>query len=86
MSVDTTKLIKSITIENSATREMYLNVLAVTGLTADVEVPTPNHSDVRTTNFALSWPEADGAATYRVDVATDVNFTNILPRVTAFRA
>lgn len=78
--LDTSKLVKSIKITNTGTNSnIYLNVFAVTGLTADVEIPTPNHSEVRTTSFALNWPEADGASTYRVDVATDVNFTNILP-------
>lgn len=77
--LDTSKLVKSISITNTGTNSsIYLNVFAVTGLTANVEVPAPTHSETRTTSFALNWQEAEGASTYRVDVATDTNFTNIL--------
>ncbi len=77
MNVDTTKLIKSISFENS-TNGMYLSVLGVTGLTADVDVPNPNTLDVSTNEFVIDWEQADGAASYRVDVSKNSNFTEML--------
>ena len=77
MNVDTTKLIKSISFKNS-TSGMYLSILGVTGLTADVDVPNPNILDVSTNEFLIDWEPADGAASYRVDVSLNSNFTEML--------
>lgn len=77
MTVDTTRLIKSISFKNS-TSGMYLSVLGVTGLTADVEVPNPNTLEVSTNEFVIDWEPADGADSYRVDVSKNSNFTEML--------
>lgn len=77
MNVETNKLIKSISFKNS-TSGMYLSILGVTGLTADVDVPAPETVSVDTSSFDISWDKADGAASYRVDVSTSSNFTTML--------
>lgn len=77
MTVDTTKLIKSISFKNS-TSGMYLSILGVTGLTADVDVPAPETISVDTSSFEISWDVADGATSYRVDVSKNINFTEMV--------
>lgn len=77
MNVETNKLIKSISFKNS-TSGMYLSILGVTGLTADVDVPAPETVSVDTSSFDISWDKADGAASYRVDVSKNANFTEMI--------
>ena len=80
MTVNTSKLIKSVTIKNNASSSgVYLSVLGVTGLTANVDIPTlTNTTNVTTGGFTINWGAVSNASSYRVDVATDTNFSNIL--------
>lgn len=77
--LDTSKVVKSITIKNIGTSsDIFLSVFAATGLTADVDVPAPETVSVDTSSFDISWDKADGATSYRVDVSTSSNFTTML--------
>ncbi|MBU5477254.1 fibronectin type III domain-containing protein [Eubacterium sp. MSJ-21] len=79
MDIDTTKLIQNIQISNSANNtDVYVCVYAVTGLGAAIAAPEPSASDVTANGFKIGWNPVDDATSYRVDVATDENFTNML--------
>lgn len=77
MTVDTTKLIKSISFKNS-TSGMYLSILGVTGKTADVELPAPETKKITPSTFLIDWEEADGASSYRLDVSKSTDFTTMV--------
>lgn len=79
--LDTSKVVKSITIYNTGTSSsIFLSVLAATGKTANVGVPLPNvDSNTITTNqFTIKWDATTNASSYRVDVSKNSNFTEML--------
>lgn len=79
--LDTSKVVKSITIENIGTRnDIFLSVFAATGMTADVGVPSPNvdSSTITTNQFTIKWDATTNASSYRVDVSKNSNFTEML--------
>ena len=79
--VDHTKLIDHITFSNPITNSS-VTILAVTGRTADVEIPDEESmavSNIDTTSFQACW-DAIEDATYRLDVAEDIDFQHILAR------
>lgn len=80
MDVDPTKLIESIEFEN---RINYTTVMifGVTGRTADVEAPEETHistSNIGDDSFRACWEAIEDAVSYRLDVATDIDFQHIL--------
>jgi LPXTG-motif cell wall-anchored protein len=76
MSLDTTRLVNSITIENTASSGI-INVYAVTGETAAVAAPT-NLQLEGCAALNATWDAVPNAASYRIDIATDQNFTQIV--------
>ena len=77
MSVDSTRLIKNVSIAGGSS-SMVVCVFGVTGLTADIAAPTISTSNVTSDGFTASWDSVPNAASYRLDVATDADFTNIV--------
>ena len=78
--VDHTKLIDHITFSNPITNSS-VTILAVTGRTADMEIPDEEAarvSDIDKTSFQACWDAITEAASYRIDVATDIDFQHIL--------
>ncbi len=89
MAVDQHKLIDSIHFENVSSHSAYgLVVFAVTGKTADIAAPDanpaePNHAPLRATEItanaiSVEWDAVEGAASYRIDVATDEDFHHMV--------
>lgn len=79
MNINTTKLIRDVQISNSVNNTgVYVCVYAVTGLGAAIEAPNPSASKVSANGFKISWNAVADAASYRVDVATDENFINMV--------
>lgn len=89
MDIDHTRLIDSIVFTYQTQKESAgIAILAVTGLTADIAAPDANsdpHSraPMRTSNitsesFDVEWDEVSGAASYRLDVATDEDFHHMV--------
>ena len=88
ISVDSTKLLKSIDLTltgkdgSSRTSGIFTGVFAITGM-VDVSAPEPPvalpATDITKESFLAHWNLVDKATSYRLDVATDENFTNILP-------
>ena len=78
MNVDTTRLINNIKITNSTSNtKIVVNVFAVTGATAAIDAPTGltlNGCEV----LNATWDPVPDAASYRIDIATDNNFTQIV--------
>ena len=82
MSLDTSRLVESITI-SSSTSGMTVCVFGITGVTADINAPTANAAtnedvDGNGAKFTASWSSVSNAGSYRLDVATDSNFTQIV--------
>lgn len=90
IQADSSRLLKSITFnllgKNEATNTdgLYCGIFAVTGATP-AGVPTTPVATAATKNegdtsgaFNANWNAVTGATGYRLDVATDRNFTNIL--------
>ncbi len=90
IQADSSKLLKSITFnlcglnETTSTNNIYCGIFAVTGATP-AGVPTKPVATAATKNegdgsgaFYANWNEVTGATSYRLDVATDRNFTDIL--------
>ena len=78
--VDHTKLIDHIHFSNPIVNSSVA-ILAVTGITADIEAPTEEASvtsDISTTSFRAAWDAVDGAASYRLDVAEDEDFQQMV--------
>lgn len=78
--VDHTKLIDHISFSNPITNSS-VTILAVTGRTADMEIPDEESmavSDIDKTSFHACWDAITEAASYRIDVATDIDFQHIL--------
>ena len=76
MNLDTTRLVNSITIKNTASSGI-INVYAVTGVTAAIAAPT-NLKLEGCAALNATWDAVTGAASYRIDIATDENFTKIV--------
>lgn len=80
MDVNSTKLIESIEFTNNITNTSAI-IFAVTGRTADMEVPdeeTMAVSNIDKTSFQACWDAIEDAASYRIDVAEDIDFQRIL--------
>lgn len=93
MSIDQHQLIDSICLVNVSRNGDKLNpdiaiiIFAVTGKTADIAAPDANvedghepmqAGDITSRSFAASWDAVDGAASYRIDVATDEDFHHMV--------
>ncbi len=76
MNLDTTRLVNSITIKNTASSGI-INVYAVTGVTAAVSAPT-NLKLEGCAALNATWDAVTGASSYRIDIARDANFTQIV--------
>ena len=76
MALDTTRLVNSITIKNTASSGI-INVYAVTGETAAVAAPTGLTLE-GCAALNATWTAVSDAASYRIDIATDQNFTQIV--------
>ena len=80
MDVDPTKLIDRIEFRNTINNTAVM-IFAVTGRTADVEIPDAEEatvSDIDKTSFQACWDAIEDAASYRIDVAEDIDFQRIL--------
>ena len=80
MPVDPTKLISKIEFKNELVGTAVM-IFAVTGRTADMEVPdmeATTVSDIEKTSFQACWDAIEDAASYRLDVAEDIDFQRIL--------
>ena len=81
MPVSPNKLISKIEFKNTLVGTGVM-IFAVTGRTADVKIPDEEKatvSDIDTTSFQACW-DAIEDATYRLDVAEDIDFQHILAR------
>ncbi len=76
MDLDTTRLVNSITIKNTASSGI-INVYAVTGVTAAVAAPT-NLKLEGCAALNATWDAVPNASSYRIDIARDQNFTQIV--------
>ena len=87
MAIDHTKLIDHIDFTFEA-ENGGIAIFAVTGKTADIAAPDANPaphsrapmrtSNITETSFDVEWDEVSGAASYRLDVATDEDFHNMV--------
>ena len=80
MPVDPTKLISKIEFKNELVGTAVM-IFAVTGRTADMEIPEEESmtvSDIDKTEFRACWEAIEDAASYRIDVAEDIDFQRIL--------
>lgn len=80
LDVEKDKLIHRIQFENQQDKTSVI-VLAVTGVTADVEAPEETHistSNIGDDSFRACWEAIEDAVSYRLDVATDIDFQHIL--------
>lgn len=88
MEVDPSRLIDSVHFSYTGTSNTGIAIFAVTGLTANIAAPDanpaePNHAPLRATTItnntvSVEWDPVDGADSYRIDVATDENFHNMV--------
>ena len=88
MEIDQHKLIDSISFISKLTgTDIGLVIFAVTGKTANIAAPdansAPNHAPLRAKEItqntvSVEWDAVEGAASYRIDVATDENFHNMV--------
>lgn len=73
-------LIDSIWFQNPKTSSA-VEILAVTGRTADVEIPkeeAAQTSNIQETSFEACWEYIADAASYRLDVAEDIDFQHLV--------
>ncbi len=80
IEVDKTRLISHIVCTNPVDKSAAI-ILAVTGMTADMEIPDAEAatvSNIEKTSFQACWDAIEEAASYRIDVATDIDFQHIL--------
>lgn len=89
MEIDQHKLIDSISFISKLTgTDIGLVIFAVTGKVANIAAPDANsdpHSrapmranDITENSFHVEWDAVAGAASYRIDVATDVDFHHMV--------
>ena len=81
MNVDTSKLIKNITISSRGSSSgMILNVMGITGITEDLAAPTISidSSSVTQTSFNCSWTSVSRANGYRIDVSKSPDFQSFV--------
>ena len=80
MGINPTKLISKIEFKNELVGTAVM-IFAVTGRTADAVIPdaeVAQTSEIQNNQFTISWEEVGDAETYRVDVATDEDFQNMV--------
>lgn len=80
IEVDHTRLISHIVCTNPVNQSAAI-ILAVTGMTADMEVPeleTAKAKAIENNSFQACWERIYDATSYRIDVAEDPDFQNIL--------
>jgi hypothetical protein len=87
MEVDPSRLIDSVHFSYTGTSNTGIAIFAVTGKTADIAAPdansAPNHAPLRATEItqntvSVEWDAVEGAASYRLDVATDEDFHHMV--------
>ena len=82
MNVDTYRLIDSVHFSYNGSESTGIAIFAVTGMTADIATPASGSSlkttDISDNSFVASWDAVDGAASYRIDVATDEDFHHMV--------
>ena len=87
MNVETHHLIDSISFRLNDATDAGIAIFAVTGLTADIAAPDanpdPDHAPLRATEItanaiSVEWDAVEGAASYRIDVATDEDFHHMV--------
>jgi hypothetical protein len=88
MAVDTERLIDSVHFSYTGNDGTGIAIFAVTGKTADIAAPDanpaePNHAPLRATEItanaiSVEWDAVEGAASYRIDVATDEDFHHMV--------
>ncbi len=87
MEVDPSRLIDSVHFSYTGTSNTGIAIFAVTGKTADIAAPdansAPNHAPLRATEItqntvSVEWDAVEGAASYRIDVATDEDFHHMV--------
>lgn len=89
ISVDSHKLIDSVHFENaSSNSDIGIVIFAVTGKTADIAAPDANPAPhgrapmrangITENSFHVEWDAVSGAASYRIDVATDEDFHHMV--------
>lgn len=80
MDVEKDKLIHRIEFENEKEGSSVI-ILGVTGVTADVEIPkeeAAQTSNIQETSFEACWEYIADAASYRLDVAEDIDFQHLV--------
>ena len=80
IEVDKTKLIDHISFSNPVTNSS-VTILAVTGRTADVKAPKQEEAEVSNIeehSFRACWNYIAEAASYRLDVAEDIDFQHLV--------
>ena len=80
ITLDHTKLVNRIHFSNSVLNSSA-TILAVTGMTADMEVPkeeAATASNIQETSFEACWDYIADAASYRLDVAEDIDFQHLV--------
>ena len=82
MGIDQHRLIDSIVFTyQSTSKNAGIAILAVTGKVADIAAPDAENakvSEITSTSFEACWDAITEAASYRLDVATDIDFHHIL--------
>ena len=76
MAINTTKLIDHISVSNNS-GAVFLSVFGITGKTADIAAPTGLNL-TGCTALNAKWNAVSGATSYRIDVARDTNFKDIV--------
>lgn len=87
ISADASKLLKSISFEmksknaDESCEGLYCGIYAITGKVSD-DVPArpvlKDATNVKETSFVAKWNATKGATSYRLDIASDKSFKNIL--------
>ena len=81
MNVDTHRLIDSVHFSYTGHEDTGIAIFAVTGKTADIAAPDAENAkvpEITSTSFEACWDAITEAASYRLDVATDIDFHHIL--------
>jgi hypothetical protein len=87
MNVDTHRLIDSVHFLYNGSKSTGIAIFAVTGKVANIAAPganaEPNQAPLRANgitenSFHVEWDPVEGAASYRIDVATDEDFHHMV--------